>query len=38
MMKYNEFLKGIFDKKNRDEFRTNSSKKYMVKKLSWLIR
>ena len=37
MMKYNEFLKGVFNKKNRDKFRTNSSKKYMVKKLSWLI-
>lgn len=37
MIKYNEFLKEVFNKENREDFRTHSRKKYIVKKLSWLI-
>lgn len=37
MKKYNEFLKEVFNKENREDFRTHSRKKYIVKKLSWLI-
>lgn len=37
MKKYNEFLKGVYNKENREDFRTHSRKKYIIKKLSWLI-
>lgn len=37
MMKYNEFLKGVYNKENREDFRTHSRQKHIVKKLSWLI-
>lgn len=33
MKKYNEFLKGVYNKENREDFRTHSRKKYIIKKL-----